>query len=59
LAPLVADVMQKTPSEHLDRALHNIGKLSEVVFKLVQLGLNRAEFTLLKALVLFNPGKNE
>lgn len=58
LAPLVADVMEKTPSEHLDRVLHNIGKLNEVVFKLVQLGLNRAEFSLLKALVLFNPGKN-
>ena len=57
LAPLVADVVQKTPSEHLDVVLHNIGKLNEVVFKLVQLGLNRAEFTLLKALVLFNPGK--
>lgn len=58
LAPLVAEVVEKTPSEHLDRVLHNIGKLNEVVFKLVQLGLNRAEFTLLKALVLFNPGKN-
>ena len=57
LAPLVADVVEKTPTEHLDRVLHNIGKLNEVVFKLVQLGLNRAEFTLLKALVLFNPGK--
>ena len=59
LAPLVADVVEKTPTEHLDRVLHNIGKLNEVVFKLVQLGLNRAEFTLLKALVLFNPGKNK
>lgn len=59
LAPLVADVMEKTPSEHLDRVLHNIGKLNEVVFKLVQLGLNRAEFTLLKALVLFNPDNDQ
>lgn len=58
LAPLVADVVEKTPPGHLDLVLHNIGKLNEVVFKLVQLGLNRAEFTLLKALVLFNPGKN-
>lgn len=57
LAPLVAEVVEKTSSEHLDRVLHNIGKLNEVVFKLVQLELNRAEFTLLKALVLFNPGK--
>lgn len=57
LAPVVADVMEKTSREHLDRVLHNMGKLNEVVFKLVQLGLNRTEFTLLKALVLFNPGK--
>ena len=59
LAPLVADVMEKTASEHVDRVLHNMGKLNEVVFKLVQLGLNRTEFTLLKALVLFNPGKKD
>lgn len=57
LAPIVAEVVEKTPREHLDRVLHNIGKLNEAVFKLVQLELNRAEFTLLKALVLFNPGK--
>jgi len=55
VAPLVGEVVQKTSSEHLDRVLHNIGKLNEVVFKLLQLGLNRAEFTLLKALALFNP----
>jgi len=58
VAPLVGEVVQKTSSEHLDRVLHNIGKLNEVVFKLLQLGLNRAEFTLLKALALFNPGKS-
>ena len=57
LAPLVAEVVEKTSSEHLDRVLHNIGKLNEVVFKFVQLDLNRAEFSLLKALALFNPGK--
>ena len=57
LAPLVAEVVEKTSSRHLDKVLHNIGKLNEVVFKLVQLDLNRAEFTLLKALVLFNPGR--
>ncbi|RMX37799.1 hypothetical protein pdam_00023042 [Pocillopora damicornis] len=59
LAPLVADVMEKTASEHVDRVLHNMGKLNEVVFKLVQLGLNRTEFTLLKALVLFNPDNDQ
>lgn len=58
VAPLVGEVVQKTSSEHLDRVLHNIGKLNEVVFKLPQLGLNRAEFTLLKALALLKPGKS-
>lgn len=55
IAPLVAEVVEKTSPEHLDRVLHNIGKLNEVVFKLVQLDLNVAEFSLLKALALFNP----
>lgn len=58
LAPLVAEVVEKTPPEHLDQVLHNIGKLNEVVFKVVQLQLDRAEFSLLKALALFNPGES-
>ena len=57
LAPLVAEVVEKTPPGHLDKVLHNIGKLNEVVFKLVQLRMDRAEFSLLKALALFNPGE--
>lgn len=56
LAPLVGEVFEKTPQDHLDKVLQNMGKLNEVVFKLVQLQLDRAEFSLLKALALFNPG---
>lgn len=56
LAPLVGEVFDKTPQDHLDKVLQNMGKLNEVVFKLVQLQLDRAEFSLLKALALFNPG---
>lgn len=55
LAPLVAEVVEKTPSEHLDDVLHKIGKMNEVVCKLLHLELDRAEFCLLKALALFNP----
>ncbi|KAK3737530.1 hypothetical protein QZH41_010650, partial [Actinostola sp. cb2023] len=55
LAPLVDEAIEKTPNEHLDKVLKNMGKLNEIVFKLVQLRLDRAEFSLLKALALFNP----
>lgn len=57
IAPLVAEVVEKTPSQHLDGFLHNMGKLNEVVCKFLHLELDRAEFCLLKALALFNPGK--
>lgn len=57
IAPLVADVVEKTPSQHLDGFLHNLGKLNEVVCKFLHLELDRAEFCLIKALALFNPGK--
>ena len=57
IAPLVSEVVEKTPAEHLDKVLHNIGKLNEVVFKLIQLHLDRGEFALFKALALFNPGQ--
>lgn len=55
IAPLVADVVEKTPSQHLDGFLHNLGKLNEVVCKFLHLELDRAEFCLIKALALFNP----
>ncbi|EDO44574.1 predicted protein, partial [Nematostella vectensis] len=55
IAPIVSDIVEKTPGQHLDKVLHTMGKLNEVVFKLVQLQLSRAEFSLLKALALFNP----
>ncbi|KXJ20293.1 COUP transcription factor 1 [Exaiptasia diaphana] len=55
LAPLVDDATEKIPNGHLDKVLKNMGKLNEIVFKLVQLRMDRAEFSLLKALALFNP----
>jgi len=58
LAPLVDEAIVKTPNQHLDKVLNNMGKLNEVMYKLVQLQLDRAEFSLLKALALFNPGKS-
>lgn len=57
MAPLLADVVKNTAPEHLEGAIHSIGKLNEVVFTLVQLQLKSAEFSLLKSLALFNPGK--
>lgn len=58
LAPLVDEAVEKIPNQHLDKVLNNMGKLNEVIYKLVQLQLDRAEFSLLKALALFNPGKS-
>ena len=57
MAPLVTEIVEKTAPEHLESALHSIGKLNEVVFTLVQLQLKSAEFSLLKSLALFNPGR--
>lgn len=56
IGPLVDEAIEKTPTQHLDKVLKNMGKLNEVLYKLVQLQLDRAEFSLLKALALFNPG---
>lgn len=57
VGPLFADIVQNTPPEHMESVIHSIGKLNEIVFTLVQLQLQNAEFSLMKSLALFNPGK--